>query len=738
MYFFVKQLDSSDCGCACLAMVCKYYGKDFSIIKLRDILGTDIQGTPINGLYHGAEDLGFDCRKVRITKDAIHDTFTLPAICHWRTEEGASHFIVLIKVHKKNVVILNPNEGKRKISINEFFDSFDGLILLLYPKQEFYENVSEKKNVFKQFFSLLIPHKKIFVFSIIASFLITFLGLLYSLFNKTLMDEILPYKLEKELIYISIGFGLVLFFKVLMEFTRGHLVLYLSQKIDLPLMIGYFNHIFKLPQDFFASRKIGDVTTRFQDAITVKDILTKTALSLFIDIFLTLATTIILIIMSWKLFLVLLVITIFSLLLVFAYKGIYKKLNKESMEKGALLNSTIIDSLKGISTIKANADEERVLDKIDSQYTSVLKTSFKSGFHSNVQSSLSTFISSIGNLILMALGVYFAIKDDMTIGSVLQFFTIANYFIDPIGRMVNLQLQIQEADISLKRLGELFDIKEEEDNEKENRTDFKINGNVVLENISFHYGRRINSLSRVSLTIKQGQKIALVGESGSGKTTLSKLLLKFYLSQEGRILFDGNEINDLNAFALRKQIGYVPQDIELFSGTIIDNLRVAKEDATDNDISAALDLADCNEFINRLPFGKNSFIDSSGGGLSGGEKQRLAIARAIIKDPNLIIFDEATSSLDYHTEKEILKMIYQRLTNKSILIIAHRLSTIINCDKIYVLDKGEIVEQGTHKELLEHNGKYKQLWDLQQGIIIKNEDEETLDDKMNNDDCLEY
>ena len=736
MHNFISQLDSNDCGVACLAMVCKYYGKDFSITKLRDILGTDIEGTSINGLHHGAEELGFDARKVRITKEVIHEKFTLPAICHIRTDENASHFVVLVKVTKDKVIYLDPAKGKIVKTIDNFFEYFDGLIVLLYPKNTFFEISDSKKGVLKSFMSLLSPHKKLFAFAIIGSIIITLLGLLYSLFNKVLMDEVLPYSLTNELIYFSIGFGLVLVFKVVMEFTRSHLVLYLSQKIDLPLMIGYFNHIFKLPTNFFASRKVGDVTTRFQDAFTVKDILTNTALTLIIDILLTIISTIILLVMSPKLFLVLLIITILSILLVFAYKGIYKKLNKELREKSAILNSSIIDSLKGISTIKANANEDSVLNKIDSQYTSSLKTSFRAGFHNIVQGSLSNLVSSIGNLIMMALGVYFAIKGELTIGTVLSFFTIAGYFLDPIGRLVNLQLQIQEASISLKRLGELFEIQKEEDNEKDVNEISLLNGDVSISHISFRYGRRAQVLKDITLDIKQGEKIAFVGESGSGKTTLSKLLLKLYRCEEGSISFDGIDINNINAFSLRKLIGYVPQEIELFSGSIVDNLKVAKEDATSQEIDYALTLSNCNEFLSRLPYGKETFIDASGGGLSGGEKQRLAIARALIKNPNLIIFDEATSSLDYLTESEILNMIYSKLESKTIIIIAHRLSTIINCDKIFVFNKGCLVEKGKHKDLLALNGEYKKLWDLQQGITIrkKKEIKEIAVDK----DVVEY
>lgn len=735
--YYIEQLDSNDCGAACLAMICKYYKKDFSITKLRDILGTDINGTPINGLHHGAEELGFIAKKIRITQDVIHDKFTLPAICHVRTDDGASHFVVLAKVSKKCVTLLDPAKGILKEKIEDFFTFFDGIILLMFPGETFYKNVSEKKSVMKNYLQILTPQKNLFICAIISSLFLTGLGIFFSLFNKVLMDEILPYGLKNLLIAYTIGFGCVLFARVLLGAIRQHLVLYLSQRIDLPLMLGYFTHIFKLPIDFFAKRKIGDVTTRFQDAFTIKEILTNTALTLIIDIVLAIVTMIVLIVMSPRLFLILLIVTILSIILIYAYKGIYKKLNKRQMEQSARLNSSIIEGLKGIETIKANSYEDATMDKIENEYVSSLKTSFEQGFHSNIQGSLSSFVSGIGNLLMMAFGVFYVINGNITIGTVLAFFTISGYFLDPIGRLINMQLSIQEANISLKRLGEIYDVDEEEMNEKNTQNIEQVNS-INVKNIVFRYGKRSPVLQNINLNINKGMKVAIVGESGSGKTTLGKLLLKFYLPEEGEILIDGIDLKNINAFSLRKVIGYVPQNVELFSGSILDNMRVAKEDATFNEIKNACEIAGCSKFINRLPFGYETFLDDNGGGLSGGEKQRLALARALLKKPQFIILDEATSNLDMQTENEVLDLLFNRQKDKTMLIIAHRLSTIKNCDLIIVMDNGTIAESGTHDALMSNSVLYKKFWDLQTGKVqIKNDDIESVN-KIEEDDFIEY
>lgn len=734
--YFFEQQESNDCAVACIAMICKYYKKDFSIMKIKDILGTDIKGTSVKALHHGAEEMGFEVKTVRITRDVIGENFTLPAICHVKTAEGASHFIVLSKTTDKYVKILDPAKGIIKETIDDFFEYFDGLILLLYPGYKFYNNNSfDKNNLLKNYIKLIMPQKRLFFVAFIVSIFLTLLGILFSMFNKILLDEVLPYEESKMLVWYTIGFGLVLLSRILLEAIRQHIILYLSQRLDLPLMLGYFNHVFKLPIDFFGKRKIGDVTTRFQDAFTVKDIITNTALTLIMDIIFAIASMIMLVIMSWKLFMVLFVVTILSVILIYIYKGIFKKINKMRLEQVSRVNSSIIEGLKCIETIKTNSYENTTMDKLEVQYVKSLKIFFKQGFYGNIEHSISSLITGFGNLIMMSLGVYFAIKGEITIGGVLAFFTIANYFLDPIGRLVNLQLSIEEANVSFKRLEEIYELEEEENKELCLQNVDEIH-NINMRDVSFRYGKRELVLDSINLKIDRGMKVAIVGESGSGKTTLSKLLLKLYSIERGSIEFDGLDLSNINAFSLRSRIGYVPQTIELFSGSIIDNLRVGKPDATLDEIKNACRITGCEKFISKLPYGYDTFLDENGGGLSGGEKQRLALARAIVKKPKFLILDEPTSSLDLNTENEILDFIFNKQKDVSILIIAHRLSTIKNCDLIVVLSEGKIIESGKHDNLMEKNGTYSKLWNIQSGNIVFNE--EKNEESLDFDEYVEY
>ena len=358
---------------------------------------------------------------------------------------------------------------------------------------------------------------------------------------------------------------------------------------------------------------------------------------------------------------------------------------------------------------------------------------------SNVQGTISSIISGIGNLVLMYVGISSVINNDLTLGSYMAFMTLAGYFTDPVSNLVGLQLQIQEANISMKRLSEIMDYEREQEltfskdsgipSIAENIADAhqyqlldKVDGDIEINNVTFRYGNRKPAIEGVSFTIPKGQKISLVGSSGSGKSTIAKLLLKYYEPETGDITIDGVDINEYQNASVRRAISYVPQNIELFSKSIYDNIRVSKPTASLEEVKEAAKKADAHDFIKRLPMQYYTYLEEAGNGLSGGEKQRIALARAFLKENQFYIMDESTSNLDFATENIIFDMIFNKFKKKTMLIVAHRLATVKNCDKIIVMDKGHIVEQGTHEELLEKRGQYYKLWEMQQGNFIIKED----------------
>lgn len=714
--YLVKQHDMTDCAAACLATISMYYKKEITITKLRDILGTDIKGTTLKGLEDGAKRLGFDTRAIRVDKDSFQSKYTLPAIAHIITDEGLSHFVVVHKVKKDKVTILDPAKGVKKETVDDFFKSFDGILLLLIPNNEFSAGKDKASGILSKFIALLLPQKALFIYSIIASTILTILGIASSFFNKFLMDEILPYGLKNQLTVFVIGFLVLGITQIGLSAIRQHMLLYLSQKIDIPLLLGYFKHVYKLPMKFFTTRKVGDILTRFSDAFTIKNILTSVSLSLIMDIVLASVSAVILYIMNSTLFVVVLILTIVSAVLIYAFKGPYKKINMQQMEAGARLNSQIIESLKGIETIKVLAAEEKSLETLEKQYIKNLKIAFQEGVLSNIQGSISSGVSTIGNLVLMYLGATMVIDGKITLGGLMAFTSLSGYFMDPIGRLISLQLSIQEASISMKRISEIYEVDKEQ--EAENKIDIEtIDDDIELENITFRYGSRAPVLKDINIKIPKGKKVALVGESGSGKTTVSKLLLKYYTPEEGKIKVSGYDIEELDLYALRKAIAYVPQNVELFSGSIRENIVLGKENVSYEEMKTACENASCNSFIERLPAKYDTFLDEAGGGLSGGEKQRLALARALVKKSKFLILDEATSNLDFISEAKIYDTLFNKGKNLTMLIIAHRLSTIRSCDIIYVLDKGEVVEVGSHEELLNKKGYYYKLYVSQVGEI---------------------
>lgn len=731
-YTFVKQHDITDCAAACMAMVCLHYKKETTITRLRDIMGTDIKGTNLIGLSKCAEELGFVSQAVKVDKEGFLSEYTLPAIANIVTKEGLSHFVVIFKITKKYVIYGDPAKDLMRVEIDEFYKNFTGALLLLKPNNEFVSGKHKGSKMFDRYIKLLLPQKKLFAYALLASLIVTLLGILSSLFNNIIYDEILPYQQKdvlKMILAVFVGVNLT---SIFVSFVRQWILLHLSIKIDIPLMLGYFEHIYKLPMKFFASRRTGDITTRFSDAFTIKDIFTSIALSLFMDIGMALISGVILWQMNTKLFVIIIFMTLISIVLVFIFKQPYKKINEEQMQQNSILNSEIIEGLRAFETIKGNANEEIELENIEREYIKALRIGYKESMLSNVQGTISSIISGAGNLVLMYVGISAVINNDLTLGSYMAFMTLAGYFTDPVSNLVGLQLQIQEANISMKRLSEIMDYKREQEltfskdrgipSIAENIADAhqyqvleKVDGDIEVNNVTFRYGNRKPALDGVSFTIKKGQKVALVGASGSGKSTIAKLLLKYYEPESGDITIDGVDINEYQNSSIRRAISYVPQNIELFSKSIYDNIRVSKPTASLEEVKEAAKKADAHDFIKRLPMQYYTYLEEAGNGLSGGERQRIALARAFLKENQFYIMDESTSNLDFATENIIFDMIYNKFKQKTMLIVAHRLATVKNCDKIIVMDKGNIIEQGSHDELLEKKGQYYKLWEMQQG-----------------------
>ena len=752
-YTYVRQHDTTDCAAACLAMVCLHYRKEITITRLRDMMGTDLKGTNLIGLQKAANELGFTSAAVRVDRENFLSDFSLPCIAQEITDQGLTHFVVVFKKttipdeaarrkhmlkvadekaeaekagkkykDKEYVIVGDPATELRKMTLDEFYKNFTGVLLLLNPTADFQPGKVEQGSMFKRYVNLLLPQKKLFAYAILSSVLLTILGIASSLFNKILMDEVLPYGLQNLLLTLVLVFSVVSITSAVITFVRQWILVHLSIKIDIPMMLGYFGHIYKLPMKFFATRKTGDITTRYSDANTIKSIFTSIALSLIMDISMAVVTGVILFKMNATLFSIALFMTLVSILLVLVYKRPYKKINEETMQQASVLNSQMIEGLRGIETIKCNAGEDNELERLEREYIKSLKISIRSSKLSTTQTLITSLISTGFTMLTTYVGISQVLQGDITLGSFMAFSTLSSYFTNPVSNLVSLQLQIQEASISMKRLTEIMDYETEQSDEQEHTELEQIEGDIEFRDVTFRYGNRNPALDHVSFTIPAGKKVALVGSSGSGKSTITKLLLKYYEPESGEIRVNGVNLDEYTNDSVRRAISYVPQNIELFSKTILDNIRISRPDATVDEVKEAAKKADAHEFIRKLPLQYYTYLEEAGNGLSGGEKQRIALARAFLKNSNLYILDESTSNLDFATENAIFDMIYNQLADRSMLIVAHRLSTVRGCDQILVMDEGRVVERGTHDELMAKQGKYYALWNLQQGIFRKREE----------------
>ncbi len=709
-YASIKQYDIKDCGAACLATISRQYGLKMPITRIREIAGTDKQGTNAFGLIKAAEQLGFSAKGVKGNQGDLFSEFPLPAIAHVVVDGSLLHYVVIHKITKKQVIIADPAKGIVKQTPDEFFKMWTGVLILMVPSQEFRKG-DHTSGAFSRFMGMLLPQKRLLAGVFIASLLFTALGILGAFYFKFLLDEIVPYQLHTTLTWISIGVIALMIFKILLSAFRSYLLLLLSQKLDITLILGYYRHVVRLPMNFFDTRKTGEVLSRLMDASKVRDAISSAALTIMIDSLMVVAGGIILYLQNGFLFAVSALMIPLYALIVWGFHRSFEKLNRMQMEENALLTSYLVESINGIETVKAYHAEKRANLATEKKFVVLLRSIFRLGNMHNLQGALKGFVQAVGGIVILWIGAVQVLQGNLTLGQLITFNALLAYFLEPIQNLINLQSSLQTAMVAADRLAEIMDLDQETPPADEKKmTPASLKGDIEFRNIEFRYGTRGLVLNNVNMQIRQGEKIALVGESGSGKTTLAKLLMRFYKSEKGDVLVGGNNIEDIQLEALRSRIAYIPQDTFFFNGTIRDNLSLGLNDQVSMDeIVDAAKLSQAHDFINHLALRYESMLEENASNLSGGQRQRLALARALLIKPDIMIMDEATSNLDSTTERAVSETIH-RLEGVTMLIIAHRLSTVMRCDRIFVMDKGVIVESGNHQSLIAQRGRYYELW----------------------------
>ncbi|WP_430981536.1 peptidase domain-containing ABC transporter [Bacillus thuringiensis] len=709
---YVKQQDLKDCGPACLTMISRYYGMNMPISKIREVAGTDLQGTNIKGLIEAGERLGFEVKGVKATNlEALFD-IPLPAIAHVVVNGGFLHYVVIHKIKKNKIYVADPDKDYIVYSLEEFGQMWTGVLVLMTPGKDFKKGDKSQPIIYK-FLFLLKEQKNLLVPLFFASIFFNIFGLLGAFYFKFLIDDIVTNQLLQTLHIVSVGIIILYVFKVLLSYFRTHLILYLSRRIDIQLMLGYYRHVIGLPMNFFETRKVGEIISRFMDASKIRDALSTITVTLMIDTLMVTLGAILLYMHSSILFGVTILLVPFYIGIIFTFHKPYQSINREEMESNAKLNSYLVESLNGIATIKSYNAEKEVFFQTESRFVNLLRHVFRRGMLSNLQSSIKMGLELIGGTIIIWVGAVQVLKGNMTIGELITYNALLAYFLNPIENLISIQPTMQSALVAGERLNEILDLDQEKSETEDNKVSPKqLSGKIKFSGVSFRYGTRMNVLNNISFSIEPGSQVAFVGESGSGKTTISKLLMHYHSPQQGEIYYDDFHIKEINRNALRDRIAYVSQESFFFSASIYENLCFGLEQqVTLEEIIQVCKLAAVHDFVSELPLRYETLLEENASNLSGGQRQRLAIARAILKKPNILILDEATSNLDSTTEKHITDMLKELgVQGVTVIMIAHRLSTIQHANQIFVMAKGNIIERGSHEELLFYKEEYYRLW----------------------------
>ncbi|HSQ20235.1 MAG TPA: peptidase domain-containing ABC transporter, partial [Blastocatellia bacterium] len=705
-YPALLQLSETDCGAACLSMILRYYGKHVSINRLRDLTNTSREGSSLYSIAEAAETLGFHTRGIRASFEHL-EKVELPAIVHW---EGF-HYIVLYEVTPNRVVVADPAIGLRKLSREEFEKAWTGYLLLLAPTPKI-EEVEESKTSYGRFLPLLKPHYRLLVEIFMASLLLQVFGLATPIFTQVIIDRVLVHKSTSMLNVLLVGMLLIAVFQTLTAALRYYLLVHTTRRIDMQMVVNFYGHVLSLPMRYFEERKVGDILKRFNENARIRDFLAGRTLGVTLDCLMVFVFLGLMFYYNVKLTMVALLFIPGYIILTLVVTPIFKRQFREAFDKSAEADSQMVESVTGVGTVKATAAERRIRWKLEGLIVKSLNVQFRSALTGMGTVLVGNLLQTLNIILLFWYGAHLVINGELSVGQLVAFNLLAGNVTRPILSVVDLWREFQEINIAFERLNDVFDARPEED--QQNLALIKmprINGHIKFDNVTFRYPTRAdkNALQNINLEILPGQTVALVGRSGSGKTTFANMLLRLHHPNEGRVFIDGYDLRQVSIGSLRSQIGVVPQDVVLFSGTIRENIAFGDPDASLERVVGAAMLAGAHEFISELPLGYATRIGERGQSLSGGQKQRIAIARALFKQPRILIFDEATSALDSESERAIQENLDRILKDRTTFIIAHRLSTVRNADRIIVMDRGAIVEQGNHYSLMRDKGMYYYL-----------------------------
>lgn len=709
----VNKSTQIDTGLICLSMIAGYHGIAVDQEQLRHILAIGPGGMNVVDLLRGAKELGFKVKEACISFDRLKRLPTPNIVLM-----NGSNFNILAKIDTDRVLIFDPIEGKPKILLKDEFDSkWQGRVILLTHRKSIAP--SDRPFGLTWFIPSIWKYRKSLFEVLIASLILQVFGLITPVFTQVIIDKVLVHRGITTLNVLGVGLITVIIFECILSILRTYLFTHTSNRIDILLGTKLFKHLFSLPLKYFETRRVGDTVARVRELENIRHFLTGAPLTSILDVMFIGIYLIVMFLYSTTLSLVVLAaIPLFALLSVLVTPILRQRL-EERFNRGAESQAFLVEMVTGAQTLKAMAVEPEVQKRWESLLANYVKASFKTFKLSGIAGSLAQLIERSSILAILWIGAHMVMAGKLTVGQLIAFQMLSGRVSGPVLRLVQLWQDFQQAGLSIRRIGDIFHTTPEPSLNVTKTRFPAIQGHIRVEGVRFRYrmdGPEV--LRNIDLEIKPGMVLGIAGRSGSGKSTLAKLIQRLYYPEAGRILIDGIDLALADPAWLRRQIGVVLQESFLFNGTIKDNIAFHYPQAQMDEIIHVARLSGAHDFIMELPEGYDTTVGERGVTLSGGQKQRIAIARALLTNPRILIFDEATSSLDSESEAIIQCNLRQICRGRTVILIAHRLSTLRIADKIIVMDKGEIVESGTHDELMMRKGLYHHL-QLQQNIELR-------------------
>ncbi|NQX81748.1 MAG: peptidase domain-containing ABC transporter, partial [Flavobacteriaceae bacterium] len=600
----IKQHDITDCGAACLASISAYYKLELPLARIRQYAGTDKKGTNMLGLVKAAEKLGFEAKGVKGDWDSL-SKIPKPAIAHIIVKEVLHHYVVIYEVGKDFVKIMDPADGKMyKKTKEEFMKQWTNVLVILLPDEKIFVKRNEKVSVMKRFWFLLKPHKMVLLQALVGAVVYTLLGFSTAIYVQKITDYVLIGGDLRLLKLLSIIMIILLLFQTVIGVFKDIFLIKSGQQIDSRLILGYYKHLLKLPQTFFDTMRVGEIISRISDAVKIRNFINGVSLNLTVNVLILIFSFAIMFSYYWKLAVIMLLVIPLFLIIYFIINKLNKIVERSIMEKSAELESQLVESLNSIGTIKRFGLESFANIKTETRFISLLKTGYISAKNSIFSGTSSGFISQLFTIILLWAGAGYVIDRQITPGELMSFYAIIGYFTSPIASLIGANKEIQNALIAADRLFEIMDLEREDD---ENKIVFKTEhlGDILFENVAFRYGTRTEVFEDFNLNIKKGEITAMVGESGSGKTTLISLLQNIYPIQGGKIKIGDLDLKYVDYKSLRELISVVPQQIDLFSGNVIDNIAVGEFEPDMEKVIEISKSIGILEFIESLPNGFN-------------------------------------------------------------------------------------------------------------------------------------